>query len=79
MSPLITNLFADGRYHERAAAACRMSARARLLRSWRSADAVEPARLPVTGSGVGVAQPHWWAEAFEAAERVRVRDTAGCD
>jgi hypothetical protein len=79
MNPLMTNLFADDRYRERLLAACRMSAWARLVRSWRSADAVEPAGLPVSATASVVAQPHWWADAFEAARSVGVRDTAGCD
>ena len=77
MNPLISNDLAVHRYHERVAAAERMSARARQLRLSRNGDAVEPALWPLTLPGMGVRRPQWWA-AFEAADTVRVPDTC-CD
>jgi IMP dehydrogenase/GMP reductase len=73
MNPLITNHLADGRYHERLAAADRDSVRTRALRSSRGDGVVELPALP----GMGVRRPQWWA-AFETADPARVPD-ACCD
>jgi hypothetical protein len=77
MNPLITNSFADGRYHERVADADRKSAQARQLQLSRNGDLAGLALRPLTLPGMGVRRPHWWA-AFDSADAVRVPDTC-CD
>jgi hypothetical protein len=61
MTPLMTNLFADGRYHERVDLAGRKAFRERQLRSARDAElAGRAVLLRLTLPGMGVRRPHWW-------------------